>query len=396
MHHPGTRHLASGRGAPAPRVPFAAAASLAVFGFGLTFCSVDDRALGVDNRPVGGAGANSESDASAGQGGASGGGNGGSGGSGAAGSGGSGGSGGESAGGTTGNDAGSEGGDAGSGGASAGSGGGNAGTGGSQAGSGGTTAGGAELGASCTTNEGCAANHCVPAGEGGASICCDAACDGICEACNESGLCQARATDDACSSVPCASLGVGCRISTDITDNLCRGRGECKDTSDCAFENLPDGTPCSEVVSTFNVCQDGTCVEPPVVCGQETCSVDPNNTCCFQGEELGENAGYACEQRQVCGNSGIFAPIQFIDCDSPDDCRPGSVCCIDISVGARFANLTCKPVGDCNIDDGTQMRFAQLCGSLSFSGAGACPAGRPCVGTGDDSIMPGFSFCGPP
>jgi hypothetical protein len=397
MQHPGIRSPFPERGRvvrvrPALRARFLVA-SLAVFEIGLLACSIDDRPLGADERPLGSAGASAEADASAaaagagaggaGAGGTTAGGNAGSGGTSAAGSGGD-----ANAGGTAGNDPGD---DAGSGGSNAGSGGSS-----SLAGAGGTAADGAALGASCTLDADCAQAHCVPAGAGGALICCDAACDGICETCNESGLCQATATDDACSSVPCASLGVGCRTSTDITDNLCRGRGECKDTSDCTFDNLPDGTACSEVVSTFNVCQSGTCVEPPVVCGQQTCSVDVNDTCCFRGEELGEEAGYACDQHSVCGSSGIFAPIQFIDCDSPDDCRPGAVCCIDISVNARFANLTCKPVEECNIDDGSQMRFAQLCGSLSFADPGVCPSGRPCVGTGDDSILPGFSFCGPP
>lgn len=199
----------------------------------------------------------------------------------------------------------------------------------------------AALGQSCSIDDDCAEGHCVADGAQGALICCDAACDGICEACGSDGRCEATAEDPACDAVPCAALGVGCRTSSDITSNLCRGRGECKDTTDCDFDNLPDGTACSELVSTFRVCQGGDCVDPPVRCGQETCGIDVNNTCCFRGEEV-VNAGYSCEVRNDCGNSGLQQPIQFIDCDSPNDCRPGDVCCIDISVGARFANVTCN------------------------------------------------------
>lgn len=376
MQHPGTRYGGGTRGASTRCVP-RVVAPLAVFSFGLLACSVDGRSASV-------ATGTAEANPSTAGGGASGATNPGTAGAnvggGASGKGGSGGA-----------DT------AGSGGSGGGSAGANGGVGGSlplaDAGE-----SGAALGAGCTRNEDCAGGHCVPAGEGGALLCCDAACGGLCEACDQQGLCQAAADDAACASVPCASLGVGCRSATDIGDGLCRGRGECKDTTDCVFEDLPDGTACSVQVSTFNVCQGGTCLEPPVLCGQETCGVNVDDTCCFRGEELGASAGYACEPRSVCGNSGIFQPVQFLDCDSPDDCRPGSVCCIDISVNARFANLRCLPAEECNVDDTAQgqMRFAQLCGSLSFSDPGACPAGRPCVGTGDDSIMPGFSFCGPP
>src|SRR5688572_15028691 len=50
----------------------------------------------------------------------------------------------------------------------------------------------AALGQSCTIDDDCAEGHCVADGEQGALICCDAACDGICEACGGDGRCEAK------------------------------------------------------------------------------------------------------------------------------------------------------------------------------------------------------------
>lgn len=246
------------------------------------------------------------------------------------------------------------------------------------------------LGASCTIASDCASGFCSPTG-----ICCDSACNRVCEACNSNGQCQPTLNDDRCTDVPCDSLGVGCRVSTRLTANLCRGAGACKTTTDCTFSNVRDGTPCG-VSSAGLVCQQGSCVSPRVTCGTSTCSIDQVSICCSRGVESGTEAGFSCESRGTCFESGVFEPIQPVECDSPDDCTPGNLCCLDISVGARLARVSCLPAAECNLDDSGQMRFAQLCGSLSFSAPSACPSGRRCIGTGDPSILPGFSFCGPP
>jgi hypothetical protein len=248
------------------------------------------------------------------------------------------------------------------------------------------------LGRGCVSNAECASGFCAPEG-----ICCNAACDRVCEACSANGQCQATPNDDECSPVPCDSLAGGCKTSQRLTTNLCRAAGACKTTSDCSFANIPDGTVCGNAAAGL-LCQNGSCVSPQVTCGFSTCSIDQVNVCCSRGVESGAAAGYSCESTGTCFTSGILEPIQPVECDSPDDCTPGNVCCLDITVNARFASLSCRPASECNIDelqtDPPQLRFAQLCQSLSFSGA--CPAGRPCIGTGDGSILPGFAFCGPP
>jgi hypothetical protein len=251
------------------------------------------------------------------------------------------------------------------------------------------------LGGACSLDSECAEAHCVDNGAGGGGICCNAACDGLCEACSDNGQCQAAADDDRCADVPCDSLAVGCKSSTRLTSNLCRAQGICKTTSDCSFSNVPNGTPCG-ISSSGLVCEEGDCVSPQVTCGVSTCTIDRANICCSRGVEAGALAGYSCENRSSCSESGIEQPVQPVECDSPDDCLPGTVCCLDDSVSARFAKLSCLPTADCNIDDFGQLRFAQICGSLSFSAPGSCPAGRPCIGSGDDSVLPGFAFCGPP
>jgi hypothetical protein len=257
------------------------------------------------------------------------------------------------------------------------------------------------LGKACAGGGDCASGFCAPNG-----ICCNAACNRVCEQCSATGQCQATASDNRCSPVACDALAVGCKTSTRITTNLCRAPGACKTASDCSITNIPDGTPCGNSAAGL-ICQQGNCTTAQVLCGQTPCSItQTDQVCCQRGVEFGAQQGYSCEQAfdintapVGCSEGGILEPEQPVLCDSPDDCLPGNLCCIDITVNARFAQVSCLPAAMCNQDDPNepgQLRFAQICQSLSFSAPNSCPAGRRCQGTGDASILPGFQFCGPP
>jgi hypothetical protein len=105
------------------------------------------------------------------------------------------------------------------------------------------------LGQPCVADSDCGEGHCVASIEAGARVCCDAACDGVCQACSAAGRCEVTPSmDSRCSAVSCPADNV-CRDYVEaITDNLCRSLGQCRSDVDCVtanfFTNLRPSTQC--------------------------------------------------------------------------------------------------------------------------------------------------------
>lgn len=91
--------------------------------------------------------------------------------------------------------------------------------------------------------------------------CCDAPCDGICQACGANGCIEVPPMESRCPAMPvsCKALSTECRVFTDPPANRCSSFGECAssaDLTDCTmFTNAPDGTACSE-----GSCLTGECL----------------------------------------------------------------------------------------------------------------------------------------
>lgn len=101
------------------------------------------------------------------------------------------------------------------------------------------------LGESCTVDGECGEGHCV-LGTGGGSICCDSACDGVCRACDVSGRCDDAPIHDArCAPVDCPDDDVCRDFPEDITTNLCRAYGTCRNNADCTPTEIRLGAECS-------------------------------------------------------------------------------------------------------------------------------------------------------
>jgi MYXO-CTERM domain-containing protein len=115
----------------------------------------------------------------------------------------------------------------------------------------------------CAMAGGCADGFCT----GGA--CCDAPCDGVCQACGSNGCVETPATDVRCNTGPdggalsCASLSTACRTFTDLpaAANQCVAFGQCAQPGQCtAFVDAPDGTACPAAdCGGMGACMAGIC-----------------------------------------------------------------------------------------------------------------------------------------
>lgn len=243
-------------------------------------------------------------------------------------------------------------------------------------------------GAACASGRDCTTGFCVD------GVCCESDCSGVCAQCEAgTGVCTTPATDPDCDPVICTSNE--CRISSgDITTNLCRARGQCKDQGDCNFANPARGTPCDAANSDLRFCDGaGNCVDPTVACaGVSGLAVDADNVCCDarSGEapafDVAETFGprEACDVRQFSIAGGT--PIE---CDADEDCRTGTVCCI---TGASSASaVSCRAPTQCNVDM-PFVNFFEVCGSPSGF-RDDCPADRVCS-TGMPGVMAlGWASC---
>jgi hypothetical protein len=92
------------------------------------------------------------------------------------------------------------------------------------------------LGAACADGGDCSSGFCSPS-LGGGSICCDAACGGLCEACSSNGLCELR------------------------DRGACPVGQQCATRTTCAPRSVQDGASCAngEACSGGAVCISGVC-----------------------------------------------------------------------------------------------------------------------------------------
>jgi hypothetical protein len=262
-----------------------------------------------------------------------------------------------------------------------------------------TVAGKQSLGATCTGDADCAEGHCVQ-GAGGARICCDTACDGVCQACSASGHCDAPPTVDArCPAVTCPADNICLDYPQALDAGGCRGFGQCRTGQDCVgAERLPTGlaqcacdanggctlragADCTEA----GQCQGGACfatVAGDRVCCASNCapglfcSSDGNRCVACEGNEVDCNGN--SESRCNGGASVVTA--------CPNGCTPGSGCNALPPIGFACPGGQCAGAAVCQQDvNGTARCCARNCAAegkvCAADGSCACSAGQIAAGT---------------
>jgi hypothetical protein len=247
-------------------------------------------------------------------------------------------------------------------------------------------------GLACASASDCASGFCVD------GVCCQSQCGGVCAQCQAgTGACITPATDTDCDPVICNSNE--CQVSSgNITSNLCRSRGQCKDQSDCNFSGFDRGTPCDTAGSDFKICDGGgTCVEPTVRCaGVNGRTVGEDNVCCARWNSASGATSEAYEPRTSCISTSInpstgVAQTQ-ISCDSNDDCRAGAICCLTSASGNSF--VQCLPTSQCNQEQQFVSRYGVCSSPSGFSNT--CPAGFVCQNPNARNFLDGWDFCDAP
>jgi hypothetical protein len=259
------------------------------------------------------------------------------------------------------------------------------------------------LGAACAADGDCAEGHCVASGQDGARVCCDAACDGVCQACSAAGRCEETpATDARCEPVTCPADNVCRDYPPSISEDLCRSFGQCRSTLDCgapdAFTSLrptaqcvcdpasgdcalATGTSCSDGAE----CASGACVstaQESLVCCAGPCG--PGLFCSSTG-----NGCVQCEGSQIeCDGDAqrTCSDGALVSTSCPNGCTPGTGCNELPPVG--FAcSAQCAGDAVCQQDTGGQSRCCvRDCAAegkvCSPGGSCDCPPGQVAAANG--------------
>ena len=244
-------------------------------------------------------------------------------------------------------------------------------------------------GALCTKGAQCPGGHCVD------GVCCNTACNGICQAC-AAALKESQSLDGTCGPAGsgtdprdhCADAG-GCGF-----DGFCDGAGACR--------NRVAGTACGMTQCTGNVVTGQICD------GSGTCINDTTGTDCAPWVCKGNACASPCSDNTDCV-AGNY-------CDTTSgDCKPlepvGSPCVVNAECTSTFcADSVCcsaECTGDCNACKASLKESGTDDGTCGPAAAGTDPRGRCtaddpatcarngfCDGSGACALYPSGSVCG--
>ncbi|WP_437967909.1 kelch repeat-containing protein [Sorangium sp. So ce260] len=202
------------------------------------------------------------------------------------------------------------------------------------------------FGAPCSSDLDCGGLACAD------GVCCDAACDGPCEACS---IAAGGAADGVCSPL----TGPACDDG-----NACTQADACL-AGACAGAPVGDGAPCDDgdACTQADACQAGACAGAPV------------------GDGAPCDDGDACTQTDAC-QAGACAGAAPVSCAAPADGCSASVC--DPATGRCERALS--PWG-APCDDGSACTQGDTCdaGACVHETSVVCQASAPCKAAACDA-----------
>ncbi|MEZ4312289.1 MAG: hypothetical protein R3F14_30030 [Polyangiaceae bacterium] len=217
--------------------------------------------------------------------------------------------------------------------------------------------GGLSDGAPCDRADDCATGFCLD------GVCCESACDGLCDTCTaegSAGLCVLRPQGASCGSgLICDAAGT-CRTPPVGTGEPCVAADDCE--SDVCIDNVCCERACEndESCTPEGLClpNNGSPCSAPSECASGHCE---DEICCEQ----------ACASGQRCSSDGVCRSLLGETCESDTQCDSQSCAdgfCCDTPCGAcqrcDVQPGTCSPLPRDTDPDGD-------CGA-SCDGAGAC------------------------
>jgi hypothetical protein len=287
----------------------------------------------------------------------------------------------------------------------------------------------ARLGESCTGDAECGEGHCT-VGADGVTRCCDSACSGLCRTCDATGRCDdAPPNDSRCSSVDCPVDDICRDYPDDITANLCRGFGVCRNAADCTPTELRPGAECACGPSGCSLgagvpctsgdqCASGLCEATSaggLVCCAEACAA-LGSTCSASGVACVQCEGTSAQcngTTSTACNAGILEVNECGDgcntvtgscnelraagtgCEVAAQCTSG-VCSLDVTGTNRCCTADCAASGRACGTDGACVCPASsqdVTGTCRLLDGQACTAGDGCVSGVCAPTVAGPSVC---
>ena len=266
----------------------------------------------------------------------------------------------------------------------------------------------ATLGEGCVDDTTCAEGHCV-ASDGGALVCCDAACDDPCEACSPAGHCEVTpAFDERCGAVACPPDDVCRDYTADVTASQCRGFAQCQTGRDCQFNPLRPEAEClcdaatgacrlqlAAACAAAGECASGVCgasAQGTLVCCASAC--DPGSFCSSDGARCVACEGNAIECDDNAERRCNAGEVVVTEC--PNGCTPGAGCNTLPPLGFPCNGGQCAAPNVCQADTTGQARCcARDCAAegkvCSNSGGCVCQEGQ--VAAGSDCLLQNGDPC---
>ncbi|MCC6621543.1 MAG: hypothetical protein IT385_09840 [Deltaproteobacteria bacterium] len=175
------------------------------------------------------------------------------------------------------------------------------------------------VGEACTGDGDCATDACA----GG--VCCDRACDGICQACD---------------------LGVCAEVTNDQTA-ICQGSFVCDATGQCRQEA---GTPCDgDLACATDHCDPVSERCCPLGCDGACQVCGPGGACLLV---MGGEVAGRCDGASWCDPTGACVTRSGDECEGAGDCAPGYFCDRPEDLGPGACATVAGDGGACDVDAG--------------------------------------------
>jgi hypothetical protein len=164
------------------------------------------------------------------------------------------------------------------------------------------------------------------------NTCCQAPCNGSCEACGANGACnQVNGTGNCPSGQVCQGRNVcGCAGTTELCNGQCISADACCTNTDCQANAFCNGSRNCECSNTFKIC-GARCISNNACCADADCQA---NALC--------NGSGACQCRtgfKACGQACIANSACCTDADCPGDAScTGNACVCDPGVFGRLCD----------------------------------------------------------
>lgn len=234
----------------------------------------------------------------------------------------------------------------------------------------------------CLAGSQCLNNQCTkkPAGAqclGGAEclstfcsdgVCCDGACAGSCDRCNDAqamGVCtqlpQGSAGNPACGAYLCSGTSGQCP-TTCAGDGDCGAQYWCSGNA-CVAKRI-NGTSCTADGQCFSgTCADGVCCASACGSGCAACNTPTDAGVC-RPHARGTDPESACPGGHACSGDGGC----LTGCSTPADCEPGNLCFNGMCVANLPNGAACTQAADCQSSQCQQ----GVCCSSTCGGCSAC------------------------